>query len=399
MIPCAIVLIFESMRKFFNRRTYLIIAALAIVGFALYYFNRIAGDMAVEEQAKVNTLIEALNTVNNASASSLGNDITFASKVITQNTSIPLIITDEKGNIQYHVNLDSTRLRQDSSYIKRKLEEFGRFHMPIPSFYPVANNQVGKNLVYYGDSSLLRSLKYYPLLLIAITCVFLLIVFIAVSNAQQSLQNQVWVGMSKETAHQIGTPLTSIVAWMELLKDNESNREWVEEMEKDVTRLQLIADRFSKIGSIPELKEENLIERLQGMVDYMRMRKPNKVTIDFDHGTEEDVQVLLSAPLFDWVIENLIRNALDAMEGQGRIFIQLTNQPRLVTIDISDTGKGIPKNNFKKVFAPGYSTKKRGWGLGLSLAKRIIQKYHHASIFVKQSEPGKGTTFRIIFRR
>ncbi|PSK93368.1 sensor histidine kinase [Taibaiella chishuiensis] len=387
------------MRKFFNRRTYLIIAALAIVGFALYYFNRIAGDMAVEEQAKVNTLIEALNTVNNASASSLGNDITFASKVITQNTSIPLIITDEKGNIQYHVNLDSTRLRQDSSYIKRKLEEFGRFHMPIPSFYPVANNQVGKNLVYYGDSSLLRSLKYYPLLLIAITCVFLLIVFIAVSNAQQSLQNQVWVGMSKETAHQIGTPLTSIVAWMELLKDNESNREWVEEMEKDVTRLQLIADRFSKIGSIPELKEENLIERLQGMVDYMRMRKPNKVTIDFDHGTEEDVQVLLSAPLFDWVIENLIRNALDAMEGQGRIFIQLTNQPRLVTIDISDTGKGIPKNNFKKVFAPGYSTKKRGWGLGLSLAKRIIQKYHHASIFVKQSEPGKGTTFRIIFRR
>lgn len=387
------------MRKFFNRRTYLIIAALAIVGFALYYFNRIAGDMAVEEQAKVNTLIEALNTVNNASTSSLGNDITFASKVITQNTSIPLIITDEKGNIQYHVNLDSMRLRQDSSYIKRKLEEFGRFHMPIPSFYPVANNQVGKNLVYYGDSSLLRSLKYYPLLLIAITCVFLLIVFIAVSNAQQSLQNQVWVGMSKETAHQIGTPLTSIVAWMELLKDNESNREWVEEMEKDVTRLQLIADRFSKIGSIPELKEENLIERLQGMVDYMRMRKPNKVTIDFDHGTEEDVQVLLSAPLFDWVIENLIRNALDAMEGQGRIFIQLTNQPRLVTIDISDTGKGIPKNNFKKVFAPGYSTKKRGWGLGLSLAKRIIQKYHHASIFVKQSEPGKGTTFRIIFRR
>ncbi len=387
------------MRKFFNRRTYLIIAALAIVGFTLFYFNRIAGDMAVEEQAKVNTLIEALNTVNSASTSTLGNDITFASKVITQNTSIPLIITDERGNIQYHVNLDTVRLRQDSSYIKRKLEEFGRFHVPIPSFYPLANNQVGKNMVYYGDSSLLRSLKYYPLLLIAITCVFLLIVFIAVSNAQQSLQNQVWVGMSKETAHQIGTPLTSIVAWMELLKENESNREWVEEMEKDVTRLQLIADRFSKIGSIPELKEENLIERLQGMVDYMRMRKPNRVTIDFDHGTEDDVQVLLSAPLFDWVIENLIRNALDAMEGEGRIFIQLTNQPRLVTIDVSDTGKGIPKNNFKKVFAPGYSTKKRGWGLGLSLAKRIIQKYHHASIFVKQSEPGKGTTFRIIFRR
>ena len=387
------------MHKFFNRRTYLIIAALAIVGFALYYFNRIAREMAVEEEAKVNTLIEALNTVNSSSMSTQGSDITFASKVITQNTTIPLIMTDEQGNIQYHVNLDSVRLQQDSSYVTRKLEEFKLTHPPIPSFYPIGNNSTGKNLVYYGDSSLLRSLRYYPLLLVAITCVFLLIVFIAVSNAQQSLQNQVWVGMSKETAHQIGTPLTSIVAWMELLKENESNREWVEEMEKDVTRLQLIADRFSKIGSIPELKEENLVLRLQGMVDYMRMRKPKRVSIDFDHGTEEDVQVLLSAPLFDWVIENLMRNALDAMEGEGRIFIQLTNQPRLVTIDISDTGKGIPKNNFKKVFAPGFSTKKRGWGLGLSLAKRIIQQYHHASIFVKQSEPGKGTTFRIIFRR
>lgn len=387
------------MRKFFNRRTYLIIIALAIVGFALYYFNRIARDVAVEEEAKVNTLIEALNTVNSASTNTMGNDITFAAKVITQNTSIPLIITDEQGNIQYHVNLDSLRLQQDSTYVKRKLEEFRQTHAPITSLYPIANNITGKNLVYYGDSQLLRSLRYYPLLLIAITSVFLLIVFIAVSNAQQSLQNQVWVGMSKETAHQIGTPLTSIVAWMELLKENEANREWVEEMEKDVTRLQLIADRFSKIGSIPELKEENLVERLQGMVDYMRMRKPKKVEIDFDHGTEEDVQVLLSAPLFDWVIENLMRNALDAMEGEGRIFIQLSNQPRLVTIDVSDTGKGIPKNNFKKVFAPGFSTKKRGWGLGLSLAKRIIQQYHHASIFVKQSEPGKGTTFRIIFRR
>jgi signal transduction histidine kinase len=204
--------------------------------------------------------------------------------------------------------------------------------------------------------------------------------------------------MSKETAHQLGTPLMAIVAWMELLKENEANREWVTEMEKDVSRLQLIADRFSKIGSVPQLKEENLVDRLQGMVAYMRLRKPQKVEIDFEH-EEDDVQVLLSGPLFDWVIENLMRNALDAMEGKGRILVKLINQPRTVTIDISDTGKGIPKNNFKKVFAPGYSTKQRGWGLGLSLAKRIIQKYHNASIFVKSSEPGKGTTFRIVFRR
>ncbi len=384
------------MRKYLHWKSYLVVFALAIVGFALYYFNRVAKDMAVEEQKKITILVEAIRSVALAPPEAQ-TDITFASKVITENNTIPLIITDEKGEIVWNMNLDSVRLVEDTGYLKRKYEEFRKLHEPIPCDFGSVGKP-GKNYLVYGDSILLDRLRYYPLLILAIIVFFLLIVVIAISNAQRSIQNQVWVGMSKETAHQLGTPLSSIVAWMELLKDNESNREWITEMEKDVSRLQLIADRFSKIGSVPQLKEENLVDRLQGMVEYMRMRKPQKVTIDFEHD-EDDVQVLLSGPLFDWVIENLMRNALDAMEGQGQILIKLTNQPRIVTIDLSDTGKGIPKNNFKKVFAPGYSTKQRGWGLGLSLARRIIQKYHNGSIFVKSSEPGKGTTFRIVFRR
>ncbi|WP_118972787.1 sensor histidine kinase [Taibaiella koreensis] len=384
------------MRKYLHWKTYLVIFALAIVGFALYYFNQVAKEMAIEEQKKVAMLVEAIRTTALAPIQAQS-DVTFASKVISENTTIPLFLTDDAGNIVTSQNLDSSRLAGDPEYLMRKYQEFKKLHEPILYDFSTPG-MPGKGYVVYGDSTLLNRLRYYPLLILAIIVFFLLIVVIAISNAQRSIQNQVWVGMSKETAHQLGTPLSSIVAWMELLKDNESNREWVSEMEKDVSRLQLIADRFSKIGSVPQLKEENLVNRLQSMVEYMRMRKPQKVTIDFEHD-EDDVQVLLSGPLFDWVIENLIRNALDAMEGAGNILIKLSNQPRIVTIDLSDTGKGIPKNSFKKVFAPGYSTKQRGWGLGLSLAKRIIEKYHNGSIFVKSSEPGKGTTFRIVFRR
>lgn len=384
------------MRRYLHWKSYLVTFALTIVGLALYYFNQVAKEMEIEEHKKVTMMVEAIKTVAMA-APSAQSDVTFASKMISENTTIPLFITDQDFKIIDKMNVDTTRLATDPEYLNRKFNDFRKLHKPIAYDYSTPG-MPGKAYLVYGDSNLLNRLRYYPLLIIAITFFFLLVVVIAISNAQRSIQNQVWVGMSKETAHQIGTPLTSIVAWMELLKDNEANREWVSEMEKDVSRLQLIADRFSKIGSVPQLKEENLVTRLQNMVEYMRMRKPKRVTIDFEHD-DDDVEVLLSGPLFDWVIENLMRNALDAMEGEGRILIKLVNQPRVVTIDVSDTGKGIPKNNFKKVFAPGYSTKQRGWGLGLSLAKRIIDKYHNGNIFVKTSEPGAGTTFRIIFRR
>ncbi len=398
----AFYLFLARMRQYLNWRTYLVCIALVILGMALFYFNQVAKDMAVEEHKKVKIVVEALKTIAMAPAtspnlSSSQTDITFASKVIAENTTIPLFITDDQMQWIDQMNLDTGRLKKDPEYLNRKFKEFQKLHQPILFDYSTPG-MPGRGYVVYGDSALLARLQFYPVLLMMVTLVFLLIVVVAIRNAQRSIQNQVWVGMSKETAHQLGTPLSSIVAWMELLKESGANPEWIDEMGKDVSRLQLIADRFSKIGSVPLLVEENLIDRIQNMVNYMRSRKPQKVNIDFKY-EEDNVEVLLSGPLFDWVIENLIRNALDAMGGEGHILIELHNQPRIVTIDITDTGKGIPKKDFKKVFAPGYSTKQRGWGLGLSLAKRIIEEYHNGSIFVKHSEPGKGTTFRIIFRR
>lgn len=351
-------------------------------------------EMSVEERNKVETLVEGFKAVSLASLSNTNNDITLASKIITDNTTIPLIITDDQGNVVSHANIDSNKIRKNPDFLSQKLKDFKKLHEPLFIDY-----QFGKNYVYYGDSKLLEQLKNYPLFLISLTFVFLMISLIAFSNAQKSIQNQVWVGMSKETAHQLGTPLSSIVAWMELLKENEENREWISEMEKDVNRLKLIADRFSKIGSRPQLEEENVILQLQGMVDYMKMRVPKRVEITFDYlADDQEANILLSAPLFDWVVENLIRNALDAMEGKGTIAIKLKNEPRLITIDISNTGKPISKKNYKKIFTPGFSTKKRGWGLGLSLSKRIIEKYHNGSIFVRSSDSQK-TIFRILLRR
>lgn len=379
------------MYKIINWRTVLFILAMIIVGFVLIYVKNMAKEMEKEEYAKVNLTIEGikyLSDINNKG------DNTFATYIISQNTTIPMIMTDEDGLIVSSNNFDEIKIKKDPKYVERKLKEFKTQRKPI-----IVDFVYSKNYIYYGDSDLLQKLKYYPILLLFLTLSFLFIVFIAIYNVQKSIQNQVWVGMSKETAHQMGTPLSSIEGWMEVLKDNEGNEEWIEEMSKDVNRLKLVADRFSKIGSIPQLKEENIITHLSEMVDYMQKRAPKKVKIYLDYGGEEEVSILLSGPLFDWVIENLIRNALDAMEGQGEIHITVKNELRQVTIDVCDTGKGIPKNKFKTVFNPGYSTKQRGWGLGLSLAKRIINNYHHGSIIVKNSELGKGTTFRILLIR
>lgn len=383
------------MRRYLHWKTYLVLFALTIVAVALYHFNRLAQDMAAEEKKRVQIIVDGIEAITLAAATTSNNDITFASKIVTENETIPLIIADIEGNILSHTNIDSARIARDPSYLDSRLQDFKKVHKPLLIDY-----QYGRNLVYYGESKLLEQIKYYPVYLIAITFLFLVIVLVALSNAQRSIQNQVWVGMSKETAHQLGTPLSSIVGWMEILKEDDKNKEAVAEMEKDVSRLQLIADRFSKIGSKPQLEEEDLIPRLEDMVVYMRKRAPSKISIDFDYESEDkEVKALLSGPLFDWVIENLLRNALDAMAGEGKIGIYLKNQARLITIDISDTGKGVPHSDFKKIFMPGFSTKKRGWGLGLSLAKRIIEKYHNGSIFVRHSEPGVRTTFRILLRR
>lgn len=351
--------------------------------------------MAAVERSKLQTLISGFQSIMVANPASSNADVTFASKVVSDNKSIPLILTDDSGNIIDYANLDTNEVHKNPQYLSDKLSDFQKAHSPL-----VINYQYGKNYVYYGNSRLVAQLRYYPFFLAAIIFLFLIIILITYSTAQKSIENQVWMGMAKETAHQMGTPLSSIVGWMELLKQDEANKESIEEMEKDVDRLQLVAERFSKIGAVPQLLEENLIPRLNDMITYMSPRAPKKVNISFDYEAESDqVCVLLNGPLFDWVIENLIRNALDAMKGSGNIHIHLKDEPRTIIIDVKDTGKGIPKKDFKKVFTPGFSTRKRGWGLGLSLAKRIINKYHNGSIYVRKSEIGKGTTFRIILRR
>lgn len=378
------------MRQYLNWKTYLIIIAVFIVGASLSYTNTLATKLANEERKNIKQFVDVIKI------QAISNDpvvFQYASLVLQQNRTIPLILTDERDKIIDQKNLDSIKVAKDTSYVRKQLEEFRQLHPPVEFSYIS-----GKQRVYYGESYLLMQLRYYPYVQLTIIVIFLLIVVFAITSAQRSLQNQVWAGLSKETAHQLGTPLSSMEGWLQILHDEDEGNEAVEEMQKDLDRLKLIADRFSKVGSAPQLVEENLVSRMANMVDYMQKRAPSKVKIALHTDTEE-ILVNMSGPLFDWVLENLIRNALDAMDGKGNIDIRLTDQKQQVIIDVSDTGKGIPKYQVKKIFAPGFTTKKRGWGLGLSLAKRIVEQFHHGSLFVKQTEVGKGTTFRIILRR
>ncbi len=379
------------MRQYLNWKTYLALIALFIVGASLYYTSQLAGKLAVEEKKKVEELARALKILSMPSNSNAQES--FASNIIAENTTIPLIITDEKNHIISDNNIDNEHAQNPDQLLNEKLTLFKKMHPPI-----VADYGTGKNYIYYGESYLLIQLRYFPYVQLTIIFLFLIVILIALNTAHRSLQNQVWVGLSKETAHQLGTPLSSIEAWLELLRDNDENNEAVIEMQKDLDRLKLVADRFSKVGSAPQLEEENLVKRLEGIVDYMQKRAPKKVAITLQH-KEDDIPVNISGPLFDWVMENLMRNALDAMGGEGKIDINVINTPQQVLIDVQDSGKGIPSHQVKRVFTPGFTTKKRGWGLGLSLSRRIVEKYHHGSIFVKSSEVGKGTTFRIILRR
>jgi len=379
------------MRQYLNWKSFLVFAALTIVGTTLFYTNRLATRLSFEEKKNVQHLADGFRIMANGKENP--ELFSYILGYMDSNTSIPVIMADESGEVIDYKNVDTGKVNDVPAFLKRKMNEFKAEHEPI-----VTDFGTGSSYIYYGESYLLRQLRYFPSIQMTVIILFLIVVIIAVSTAHRSMQNQVWVGLSKETAHQLGTPLSSITGWLELLKDNEENLDAVHEMQKDLSRLQLVADRFSKVGSAPQLEEENLMIRLHSMVDYMQKRSPSKVSIRLTTN-EKEIPVNISGPLFDWVIENLIRNALDAMDGVGEIKIEVLNYPQHVTIDLSDTGKGIARHQMKKVFTPGFTTKKRGWGLGLSLARRIIKQYHHGSIFVKNSEPGKGTTFRIILRR
>ncbi len=378
------------MGKYINRNTILAFTAVFIVGASLFYTSTLAQKLADEESRKMQHVADAYKII---SKSTNEKEVDFAWNRISENKTIPLILTNEKGEIASFNNIDTTITQNPKRLIEEKLKEFKKEHPAI-----VVDWGTGQAFIYYGDTYLLTQLKYFPYVQLTIIIVFLAVVLLALTASYRSLQNQVWVGLSKETAHQLGTPLSSMEGWLELLRESDPESEAASEMQKDLDRLKLVADRFSKVGSEPRLEEENLVTRLLNIVAYMQKRSPLRVAITL-HIKDPEIPINISGPLFDWVMENLIRNALDAMEGKGEINIMVANLPQQVLIDVQDTGKGIPKHEVKRIFTPGFTTKKRGWGLGLSLSRRIIEKYHHGSIFVKQSEIGKGTTFRIVLRR
>jgi signal transduction histidine kinase len=294
-------------------------------------------------------------------------------------------------------NVDSAKVASQKNYLYKTLQRYRSENTPINWTDPLDSTHV--NHYYYGHSKLLREVRYYPIVQLLIVGLFIIVILLALRSSYRSVQNQVWAGMAKETAHQLGTPVSSLEGWVEILKETPGTERIIPELEKDVDRLRLVSDRFGKIGSTPQLEERNIIEQISNVVEYLRKRAPGKIAFEINAHGQTFIPVRISGPLFDWVIENLLKNALDAMEGRGAIYVEIIKGEKAVTIDVTDTGKGISKQNIAKVFKPGFTTKKRGWGLGLSLSKRIIEQYHKGTIDVKNSEIGKGTTFRIVLKK
>lgn len=382
-------------QQWLNWRTAFTFIAVCIVAGTIFYSNYLSRKLAKEEQQKVELWVEAQRTILNSSDQASFN---LATHITTENDDVPIIETNEKDSITGNVlNLDSADIKNDTNYLPSKLKEFKRNHAPI--ILLLSEKPYIANKYYYGESTLQREVRYYPIVQMIILFLFIIIAVVAQRSRYQNMQNQVWAGLAKETAHQLGTPVTSLEGWVEVLRDTPGTEKVTAEMEKDVSRLKLISDRFGKIGSTPKLEERNVVEQINSMVDYIRKRASGKVQFSINSQGHENIPAMISPPLFDWVMENLLKNALDAIEGKGRIDISIKDEPASVVIDVSDTGKGISRHNVANVFKPGFTTKKRGWGLGLTLSQRIVEQYHKGQIFVKISEPGKGTTFRIVLRR
>lgn len=380
-------------RQLLTGRALLALVAILIVSGTILYSSYLAKKIEKEEKQKVEQWVEANMALFNPNIT----DTRLPFKIITDNTDIPIIVTNERDSITEFINLDSAKVQHNAGYLKAQLKKYQSENDPIIWEDPMNPSRV--NRVYYGHSKLLREVRYYPIVQLIIVGLFILVTFMALRSSYLSVQNQVWAGMAKETAHQLGTPVSSLEGWLEIFRDMPGNEKMVAELEKDVTRLRLVSDRFGKIGSTPQLEERNIVHQIQEVMEYVRKRASGKVQFSLDTHGKSEIPVRLSGPLFDWVIENLLKNALDAMEGKGNIHIEITDTDKNVLIDVTDTGKGISKQNIAKVFKPGFTTKKRGWGLGLSLSKRIIEQYHKGTIGVKSSEIGKGTTFRIVMKK
>jgi two-component system, sporulation sensor kinase D len=366
-----------------------IVLAIGIVSVSTLFTNRLANSLALEERKKVEIWAEAIRQSNLADEHT---NLDLIIKIIEGNTTIPIIYTDANDQVIFTRNLNEPKTAITEFY-KQKIAGFKAKKSPIELKFDNS-----KQYLYYDDSLFIKQLHYFPYVQFAVIITFILVAFFAFSGTKKAEQNQVWVGLSKETAHQLGTPISSLLAWVDLLKMRHQEDNLIGEMEKDVNRLRIIAERFSKIGSKPDLQIVSLSETLLTSVQYMAKRSSQKIAIQCHFPTEEAIFIKLNIPLFEWVIENLCKNAIDAMNGIGRIDIDVILKNDDVFIDVKDAGKGIDRRKFKVVFTPGFTTKKRGWGLGLSLAKRIIEEYHGGKIFVKQSELNTGTVFRIVLR-
>lgn len=372
-----------------------------------WYTNVLVRDLEQEERNKIEIWAQATQHLASPDISSGENDKFFI-QIIQNNETIPVITVDENGKVQLARNvrlydkenklIDGSKLgdlsNKSQRYLEKVLQVMKDQHDPITIQMPDA-----KQYLYYKDSLILTRIQYFPLLQLSVIFLFILVAYFAFSSSRRAEQNQVWVGMSKETAHQLGTPISSLMAWLELMKLKENDEKLLAEVEKDVQRLETIADRFSKIGSAPVLVPENLMIVLKRAVNYLENRSSDKVSFKLLFEENDELFVHLNVSLFEWVIENLCRNAIDAMDGVGNINISVKDQGQVVYIDIADSGKGMPKSNYKIIFQPGYTTKPRGWGLGLSLVKRIIENYHSGKVFVRNSELNKGSVFRIVLKK
>ncbi|MDY7396396.1 HAMP domain-containing sensor histidine kinase [Aureibaculum sp. 2210JD6-5] len=387
-------------------RWILITAAFLLVALILWNTNTFFKNFKQEERTKMEILATALKNMNSLDLDDLDADISLEDQIIKSNKNIPMIFTTEDNVIKGWANLDvedkNTQYNdlpdKDRMYLANQLAEMRKENnqLIVPR---VSKDGPTTDYIYYRNSDLLYKLRYYPLALLLILCLFAIVIYLVFKSTKVAEQNKLWAGMAKETAHQIGTPLSSLLGWVEILRMDNTDENTVMEIEKDIERLNTIANRFSKIGSVPKLTRHNIVLETKKSFDYYSSRSSKLIDYHFDTDEDEKIYAMINQQLFSWVIENLVKNAIDAMEGKGTLRIKVFSKDgKFVQVQVTDTGKGIPKNLYRKIFEPGYTTKRRGWGLGLSLTKRIMEDYHDGKILVEKSEIGVGTTMSVLLK-
>lgn len=374
-------------------KLYLFIGAILIGVTSLLYTNKLVRDLSTRERQTVELWAEATRHLINAGPEA--NDLSFPLNVIQKNTTVPVILTDSGSNVITWRNLDSVKAVNNQNYLRKQLQ---LMRSENDSMIINLTDTGDMNFIFYRDSNLLRRLQYFPMVQLGVIILFILVSYFAFSSSRKAEQNKVWVGLSKETAHQLGTPTSSLNGWLEILKTGKNTEFALKELGNDIARLEKIAERFSKIGSMPVLERQDIIAVLKSAVTYLTSRSSDKISYSLKL-PEDEIIVPLNEALFEWVIENVCKNAIDALGGKGEIEISVHDNTQIIYIDIKDNGKGIHKSKFKTVFKPGFTTKQRGWGLGLSLSKRIVESYHEGKIFILNSEIDLGTTIRIVLKK